>query len=49
MSENTFRWKRRGRSARGTTREFTLGEVSRLCDVMGYSLDSLLLPEEVGV
>lgn len=33
MASNTFSWKRRG------IREFSLGEASRLADIVGVSLD----------
>lgn len=37
MSENTFSWKRRGSMGR----EFSLGEATKLADLMGKSLDYL--------
>lgn len=37
MSENTFSWKRRGSMGR----EFSLGETTKLADLMGKSLDYL--------
>ena len=36
MAPNTFSWKRRG------IREFSLGEASRLADIVGISLDEAI-------
>lgn len=35
MAENTFSWKRRG------AKEFSLSEATRLCDILGASLDEM--------
>lgn len=35
MAENTFSWKRRG------VKEFSLSEATRLCDLLGASLDEV--------